>query len=106
MTRKGGPRPKHVPMRTCVACRVTQPKRQLIRVVRTLAGPVEVDPTGKKNGRGAYLCPNRACWTRALKSNLLDVALRTTLTPEDWARLAAFAETLGEAAAPAASAGA
>jgi predicted RNA-binding protein YlxR (DUF448 family) len=51
-----GLRPKHVPRRTCVACRETDAKRQLIRLVRTPEGTVEVDPTGKRNGRGAYLC--------------------------------------------------
>jgi predicted RNA-binding protein YlxR (DUF448 family) len=89
-----GPRPKHVPQRTCVACRQVAGKRQLVRVVRTPAGTVEVDPTGKKNGRGAYLHADPACWSTALKRKLLQHALKTELTEADHAALAAFRATL------------
>ena len=57
-----GPRPKHVPQRTCVVCRSERGKRELVRIVRTPAGAVQVDPTGKVAGRGAYLCKARLCW--------------------------------------------
>lgn len=77
-------RPKrHIPERTCVACRVKRPKRELLRVVRTPEGTVVVDETGKANGRGAYLCRQRSCWERALSRHILDHALRCTLTKED-----------------------
>ncbi len=66
--KRQGPRPKHVPQRMCVACREHDAKRGLIRIVRTPEGPVGLDPTGKRNGRGAYLCHNPACWERALSS--------------------------------------
>lgn len=85
------PRPKHIPQRTCVACRGTSAKRQLVRVVRQPDGTVMVDPTGKANGRGAYLCTRRACWDKALKHALLDRALKTSLSPADQAQLAAQA---------------
>lgn len=85
------PRPKHIPLRTCVACRDTSAKRQLVRVVRQPNGTVKVDPTGKANGRGAYLCARRACWEKALKHALLDRALKTSLSAEDQALLAAHA---------------
>lgn len=75
------PRPKHVPQRTCVSCGVTSPKRELIRLVRTPAG-AEPDPTGKRAGRGAYLCSNPDCWARAVKKGRLESALRTKLSPE------------------------
>ena len=52
-----GPRPKHVPQRTCIACRKVAGKRGLVRLVRTAEGNVEVDPSGKQAGRGAYLHP-------------------------------------------------
>lgn len=65
------------PQRTCIACRQTNEKNALIRLVRTGNGVVEVDVSGKKPGRGAYLCPNRACWEVALKKNRLEYALRT-----------------------------
>ena len=51
-----GSRPRHIPQRTCVACRQTGAKRQLVRVVRAPDGSVTIDPTGKRSGRGAYLC--------------------------------------------------
>ena len=47
---------KKIPMRMCVACREMKPKKELIRVVRTPEGEVLLDPTGRRNGRGAYLC--------------------------------------------------
>ena len=52
---------KKTPMRTCVMCREKMDKRQLLRIVRTPEGNLEFDPTGKKNGRGAYLCGKEAC---------------------------------------------
>jgi hypothetical protein len=75
-TRRKGPRQKHVPQRTCVACRETGAKRALIRLVRTPEGTVEVDPTGKRNGRGAYLCARVSCWERGVNERTLGRALR------------------------------
>lgn len=77
---------KHVPIRTCVVCRQKSGKRQLVRVVRTAQG-IQVDPTGKMNGRGAYLCEQESCWERAVKTEILAKALKTTLTNEDRERL-------------------
>jgi len=88
------PKPRHVPERTCVACRTQRPKRALIRVVHTLEGAVVVDETGKQKGRGAYLCRQQSCWDKALKQGSLDRALRIPLTPEMMAELRAFAATL------------
>jgi len=79
-------RPKHVPQRTCIVCRTTAGKRTLTRLVRTDDG-VQVDPTGKRNGRGAYLCDQPACWQRAISADVLEKALRATLTAEDRERL-------------------
>ncbi|PKO23077.1 MAG: DUF448 domain-containing protein [Chloroflexi bacterium HGW-Chloroflexi-1] len=93
MTAKA-PRRKHIPLRTCIICRQTQGKRELVRVVRTLATGVQVDPTGKLAGRGAYLCRSRACWDQALRSLRLNSALKTTLTTEEMAALREFAATL------------
>ena len=94
----GGGRPKHVPIRTCVACRQTSAKRALVRLVRDAAGVVEVDPTGKRNGRGAYLCPGRACWEQALRRGTLERALKTALRPADRERLVQYSATLPETA--------
>ena len=93
---KRGPRPKHVPQRTCIACRTAAPKRSFVRVVRLPAGEVVVDPTGKKSGRGASICGTRACWTKALAGTLLDRALRVTIGAADRAALRMFLETLPE----------
>ena len=82
-------RPKHIPQRTCVVCREKQDKRQLTRVVRTEEEGVVLDLTGKKNGRGAYLCAKPACWATAAQSQILDQALKTDLTQEVRAVLAA-----------------
>lgn len=86
MTEATAQRRKHVPMRTCVVCRDKTGKRQLVRVVRTENG-VQVDPSGKMNGRGAYLCERAECWQRAISSDVLAKALRVTLTAEDRERL-------------------
>ena len=94
--RRKGPRPKHVPQRMCVACREHAAKRTLIRIVRTPEGTVEVDPTGRKNGRGAYLCDRRACWERALKTQGLARALKVEIGPLAAERLRAHAATLPE----------
>ncbi|WP_420628676.1 RNase P modulator RnpM [Candidatus Leptofilum sp.] len=82
-------RPKHVPQRTCFVCREKRDKRQLTRLVRTPEGPVVVDPTGKQNGRGAYLCENLACWEKvAANGRLLNQALKTEVSAEDLAAIA------------------
>lgn len=79
-----GPRPRHVPQRMCIACRRTEGKRGLIRVVRDADGRVAVDPSGKRAGRGAYLCREPACWEQALRRQALERALRVdALHPAD-----------------------
>ena len=98
-----GPRPKHVPQRMCVACRDHAAKRSLTRIVRTPEGRVEVDPTGKRNGRGAYLCDRPGCWERALKTGGLDRALQTTIDDAARESLRRFAATLPATAVAAAS---
>ncbi len=87
------PRKRTIPQRTCIACREQEGKRALVRVVRSASG-VEVDPTGKLSGRGAYLHPRRGCWESALESRGLQRALRTALTAEDITRLRVFAQGL------------
>jgi predicted RNA-binding protein YlxR (DUF448 family) len=78
-------KPKHIPQRTCVGCRTVLAKRTLIRIVRQPEG-VFIDPTGKLNGRGAYLHDLKSCWQRGLKGALAN-GLKTTLSPEDRQRL-------------------
>lgn len=87
-------RPKHVPLRTCIVCHETKPKRELLRVVRTPDGHVVMDATGKKSGRGAYLCARRSCWETAIKKKRLEQEFETTISDEDRAALDAFIATL------------
>ncbi len=89
-------RRKHIPQRTCIACREVQGKRQLVRIVRTPEGSVQLDETGKRSGRGAYLCRRAACWDKALRSKQLEHALKTTIAPDDLVQLEQYAATLAQ----------
>lgn len=89
---KTRPRPRHVPQRTCLSCGSTAAKRELVRLVRTPAGGAEVDATGKRPGRGAYLCHNRDCWQQAVKKGRLDRALRATVSRQDAAAIIRYAD--------------
>lgn len=83
-------RQRHKPQRTCVACREIREKRELIRVVRTPVGEVIIDPTGKANGRGAYVCRDSKCWDDGLQKGRLAQALDVTLAKEEITALRAF----------------
>ena len=85
---------RHIPQRTCVACRKVSAKRELVRLVRIADGSVEIDTSGKKAGRGAYLCRARECWEIGLKSSRLEHVLRTTLTPDNCQQLIKHGEAL------------
>ncbi len=93
MPRKAGRR-RHIPQRTCVACREVLPKRSMIRVVRSPQGVV-IDPTGKLAGRGAYLHLQRSCWERGMKGALAS-ALKVELTLEERDQLMSYALSLPE----------
>ncbi len=93
MARQKQPRRvKHVPQRTCIACRKVQAKTTLVRLVRTTEG-VYPDPTGKLAGRGAYLHTKRECWESGITHSLPN-ALRTTLSDKDRQRLTQYFESL------------
>ena len=64
---------KHVPLRTCVGCRQVRSKREMVRIVRTPTGEIEIDERGKKSGRGAYLCRRRECWRKGLNLSLIHI---------------------------------
>lgn len=66
---------KKMPERKCVGCNERRPKNELVRVLRTPEGEIGVDRTGKKSGRGAYLCRNTACFAKAIKARRLQTAL-------------------------------
>lgn len=85
---------KHVPLRTCISCRETKSKRELLRVVRTPDGHVTIDATGKKSGQGAYLCARRSCWENAIKKHRLEQEFEVAISDEDRAELDAYIATL------------
>ena len=90
-----GSRTRHVPQRTCVACRQSGVKRELVRIVRTPSGAVVIDPGGKLSGRGAYLCQAQACWFDGLKRGVLPRALKIeTIADDDLRPLTEYAERL------------
>jgi len=93
-------RRKRIPQRTCVGCREVVDKRRLVRLVRTPGGAVDIDETGKRLGRGAYLCHRRSCWETVLQKRRLEHALRldNPLTQENLDNLRAYLETLPEEA--------
>ena len=82
--------PRHIPIRSCVVCRRRQEKRQLTRIVMTAEGIVR-DPSGKLDGRGAYLCADATCWQRAASGDFLARALRQPLREKDRQRLVTLA---------------
>ena len=69
-------------MRMCVGCREMKEKRELIRIVRTPEGEVALDATGKRSGRGAYVCRQAECLRRSIRQKQLERQLEITLTPE------------------------
>ena len=93
-------KPKKIPMRMCVGCREMKEKRDLIRVVRGPEGDVSLDPTGKKSGRGAYVCRNAECLKRAIRQRQLERQLEVVLTEEVSEYLKRELETLSEKAEP------
>ncbi len=85
---------KRIPERTCIACRRKKAKGELTRVVRTADGRVEVDPSGKKAGRGAYLCGVRECWEAGLTQKAVQRGLKVEIGGQQLSQLLAFGETL------------
>ncbi|WP_018752376.1 RNase P modulator RnpM [Paenibacillus sanguinis] len=79
---------RKVPLRKCVACQEMMPKKALIRIVRSPEGEVSIDLTGKKSGRGAYLCGKEACFKLAQKNRALDRALKAPVGVEVYEQLA------------------
>jgi predicted RNA-binding protein YlxR (DUF448 family) len=91
VSRKTGKR-RHIPQRTCIACREVLPKRSMIRIVRSSQGVI-IDPTGKMAGRGAYLHRQRSCWERGMRGALA-TALMVELSEEEREQLMRYASSL------------
>lgn len=73
---------RKIPQRTCIGCKEVRPKRDMIRIVRTPEGEIEVDRRGKRSGRGTYICPAKECLEEALKGKRLEHALDTGIPDE------------------------
>lgn len=78
---------RKIPMRMCVGCREMREKRSLLRIVKSAEGEISFDPVGKKPGRGAYICRDRACLERAVKQKQLERALEQRIDEAVYARL-------------------
>jgi len=85
---------RHIPQRTCIACRQVKAKRELVRLVRNTDGTVEVDDAGKKAGRGTYLCRLRECWETGLSGGRLEHSLKITLKQDNREQLVKYEDTL------------
>ena len=83
---------KKIPQRQCVGCRTMKNKKDLIRVVKSPEGVIQLDFTGKLSGRGAYLCPDSACLARARKTKALERAFDMAIPPEVYEALQAQME--------------
>ncbi|SHJ44377.1 RNase P modulator RnpM [Tepidibacter formicigenes] len=78
---------KKIPQRKCIACQDRDSKRDLIRIVKNKEGEIFVDPTGKANGRGAYICNNVECLEKAVKSRALNRAFKLEIPQEIYEKL-------------------
>lgn len=96
--------PKKIPMRQCVGCREMKPKKEMLRVIKITPkedeneseGGILLDATGKKNGRGAYLCRNSECLKTALKNKGLERSLKTPIPKDVFETLAKEMEELND----------
>lgn len=82
MKREKNMKMRKIPLRKCIGCGEQKDKRDLLRIVRTKEGEVFFDPTGKHNGRGAYLCRDSACLEKAFKQKSLQRSFKSALSPE------------------------
>ena len=73
---------KKIPVRKCVGCQQMKSKKEMIRVIRTAENEFVLDATGKKNGRGAYICPNRECLEKAVKNRGLERSFKQAIPKE------------------------
>ncbi|MFC5702091.1 RNase P modulator RnpM [Cohnella faecalis] len=80
-------RPRKIPQRKCVACQEMMPKKELIRIVRSPQGEITIDLSGKKPGRGAYLCGKVSCFKLAKKSKAFERALKVPVSADIYDRL-------------------
>ena len=78
---------KKIPQRQCIGCGEMKSKKEMIRVIKTPEGDIMMDATGKKNGRGAYICPSSECLKKAIKSKGLERSFKMSIPPEIYEQL-------------------
>lgn len=78
---------KKIPLRMCIACREMKEKRQMLRIVKNTEGEISLDKTGKKPGRGAYICDNPECIARLNKNKLLNRTFSANVSSEVYKRV-------------------
>ena len=87
---------KKIPLRQCIGCGEMKSKREMIRVIKTPEGEILLDATGRKNGRGAYLCPSGECLKKAVKNKGLERSFKMAIPKEIYENLEKEMETLGQ----------
>ena len=87
---------KKIPLRQCIGCGEMKNKREMIRVLKTTGDEIEIDATGRKNGRGAYLCPSVDCYQKAVKNRGLERSLKMAIPKSAYEMLEKEMEQLGE----------
>ena len=78
---------KKIPMRKCLGCMESKPKKELIRIVRAQDGSINIDRTGKLNGRGAYFCDNKDCLDKLIKSGRLSKEFEMEISKEEYEKI-------------------
>ena len=86
---------KKVPLRQCIGCQEMKSKKEMIRVIKTAEDEIMLDATGRKNGRGAYLCPSMECLKKAVKGKGLDRSFKLAIPKEVYETLEKEMEELG-----------
>ena len=86
---------KKIPLRMCLGCNEMKTKNELIRVVKDPEGNISLDSTGKKNGRGAYICRSKACLEKAIKSKRIERSFSVAIPPEIYESLEKEMDLLG-----------
>ena len=86
---------KKIPLRQCIGCGEMKSKKEMIRVLKTSEDEIVLDATGRKNGRGAYLCPSMDCFKKAVKNKGLERSFKTAIPKEVYEKLEKEMEQLG-----------
>lgn len=86
---------KKIPLRQCIGCGEMKNKKEMIRVLKTSEDEIVLDATGRKNGRGAYLCPSMDCFKKAVKNKGLERSFKTAIPKEVYETLEKEMEQLG-----------